>query len=63
MLALQVLWIHKKKIMSTGSSSPSRGVKIVALVPSTNQQLPRADYNITLNDWDERLSLLVATAS
>ena len=38
-------------------------VKIVALVPSTNQQLPRADYNITLNDWDEWLSLLAATAS
>ena len=37
-------------------------VKIVALVPSTNQQLPRADYNITLNDWDEWLSLLAATA-
>ena len=38
-------------------------VKIVALVPSTNQQLPLADYNITLNDWDEWLSLLAATAS
>ena len=36
-------------------------VKIVALVPSTNQQLPRADHNITLNDWDEWLALLTAT--
>jgi CheY-like chemotaxis protein len=38
-------------------------VKIVALVPSTNRQLPRADYNIMLNDWDEWLSLLAATVS
>jgi 5'(3')-deoxyribonucleotidase len=38
-------------------------VKIVALVPSTNQQLRRADYNIVLDDWDEWLSLLAATAS
>jgi len=33
-------------------------VKIVALVPSTNRQLPHADYNIVLNDWDEWLVLL-----
>jgi hypothetical protein len=38
-------------------------VKIVALIPSANRQLPRADYNIVLNDWDELLSLLAATAS
>lgn len=38
-------------------------VKIVALVPSTNQQLRRADYNIVLGDWDELLSLLAATVS
>ena len=62
MLALQVLRFHKKEIMSTGSRSPSRGVKIVALVPSTHRPLPRADYNITLNDWYEWLSLLAATA-
>jgi 5'(3')-deoxyribonucleotidase len=37
-------------------------VKIVALVPSTNQQLRRADYNIVLDDWDEWLTLLAATA-
>ena len=37
-------------------------VKIVALIPSANCQLPRADYNILLNDWDEWLSLLAATA-
>lgn len=35
-------------------------VKIVALIPSANRQLPRADYNIVLNDWDEWLSLLAA---
>ena len=38
-------------------------VKIVALVPSTNRQLPRADYNIMLNDWGEWLSLLATTVS
>ena len=38
-------------------------VKIVALIPSADCQLPRADYNIVLNDWDEWLSLLAATAS
>jgi CheY-like chemotaxis protein len=38
-------------------------VKIVALIPSTNRELPRADYNITLNDWDEWLALLAATVS
>ena len=35
-------------------------VKIVALIPSANRQLLRADYNIVLNDWDEWLSLLAA---
>jgi len=38
-------------------------VKIVALIPSANRQLQRADYNIVLNDWDEWLSLLAAAAS
>ena len=38
-------------------------VKIVALIPSANRQLPRADYNIVLNDRDEWLSLLAATVS
>ena len=37
-------------------------VKIVALIPSANRQLPHADYNIVLNDWDEWLSLLAAAA-
>lgn len=36
---------------------------IVALIPSANRQLPRADYNIVLNEWDEWLSLLAAAAS
>lgn len=35
-------------------------VKIVALIPSSNSQVPYADYNIVLNDWDEWLSLLAA---
>ena len=38
-------------------------VKIVALIPSASQQVPRADYNIVLNDWDEWLSLLSAATS
>ena len=38
-------------------------VKVVAQVPSASLQLPRADYNIVLNDWDEWPSLLAATAS
>lgn len=35
-------------------------VKIVALIPSANRQLPRADYNVVVNDWDEWMSLLAA---
>lgn len=38
-------------------------VKIVAMIPSGNCQLSRADYNIVLNDSEEWLSLLAATAS
>lgn len=38
-------------------------VKIVALIPSTSRQVPQADYNIVLNDWDEWLSLLAAATS
>ena len=38
-------------------------VKIVALIPSATGQVPRADYNIVLNDWDKLLSLLTPTAS
>ena len=38
-------------------------VKIVALIPSANRQLSRADYNIVINDSEEWLSLLAATAS
>jgi hypothetical protein len=38
-------------------------VKIVALIPSANRQLSRADYNIVLNEWDEWLSLLAAAAN
>jgi hypothetical protein len=38
-------------------------VKIVALIPSASRQLPRADYNIMLNDSDEWMSLLAATTS
>ena len=38
-------------------------VKIVALVPSASRQLPRADYNIVLNDLDEWLTLLAATSA
>ena len=38
-------------------------VKIVALIPSANRQLPRADYNVVLNDREELLSLLAAAAS
>lgn len=38
-------------------------VKIVALIPSANRELPRADYNIVLKDWDKWPSLLAAAAS
>src|SRR5205085_12628093 len=38
-------------------------VKIVALIQSANRQLPRADYNVVLNDWDEVISLLATMAS
>ena len=38
-------------------------VKVVALIPSANRQVSRADYNIVLNDSEEWLSLLAATAS
>lgn len=38
-------------------------VKVVALIPSASRQLPSADYNIVLNDWDEWLSLLSAATS
>jgi len=38
-------------------------VKIVALIPSADRQLLRADHNVVLNEWDEWLSLLTAAAS
>ena len=38
-------------------------VRVVALIPSAIHQLPSADYNIVLNDWDEWLSLLSAATS
>jgi len=38
-------------------------VKIVALIPSANLRLPRADYNVVLNDRKDLLSLLVAATS
>lgn len=38
-------------------------VKIVALIPSANGELSRADYNIVLNDWDKWPSLLAVAAS
>lgn len=38
-------------------------VKIVALIPSANRELSRADYNIVLNDWDKWPSLLAVAAS
>ena len=38
-------------------------VKIVALIASANRQLPRADYNVVLNNWNEWMSLLAVAAS
>src|SRR5215472_12798589 len=38
-------------------------VKIVALIPSANRQVPRADYNIILKDADEWLSAFAAAGS
>ena len=37
-------------------------VKIVALIPCTTGQLPCADYNVVLNDLDDWLTLLAASA-
>jgi hypothetical protein len=37
-------------------------VEIVALIPSGAEQMPRADHNVVLNDWDEWLPLLPGTA-
>lgn len=37
-------------------------VEIVALIPSGTERMPRADYNVVLNDWDEWLSLLPGAA-
>lgn len=38
-------------------------VKIVALIPAANRQMPQADFNIVLNDSEEFLALLSAAAS
>jgi len=38
-------------------------VKVVALIPSANRQLPRADHNVVLNQWDEWITLLGAATS
>src|SRR5215469_6256767 len=54
---------HTRKEMVDWLKKNFPKVRIVALVPSTNHQLPRADYNMVLNDWDEWLALLAATAS
>ena len=37
-------------------------VKVVALIPFASYQVPRADYNIVLNNRDQWLSLLAAMA-
>lgn len=37
--------------------------KIVALIPSANHRLPRADHNVVLNDWNEWRSFLASMAS
>jgi hypothetical protein len=69
--------IHKVDVFVVGHSAPDQTrkemvdwlkanfpkVKIVALIPSASRQLPRADYNIVLNERGEWMSLLAATAS
>jgi len=69
--------IHNVEVFVVGHAAPEQTrkemidwlktnfpkVKIVALIPSANRQLPRADHNVVLNDWDEWLSLLTAAAS
>lgn len=37
--------------------------KIVALIPSAAREVPRADYNIALNDWEKLLSLVTAATN
>ena len=49
-----------RKDMVDWLKETSPKVKVVALVPSACLQLPRADYNIVLNDLDEWLALLAA---
>ena len=69
--------IHKVDVFVVGHSAPEQtrkemvdwlkanfpNVKIVALIPSSSRQLPRADYNIVQNERGEWMSLLAATAS
>ena len=69
--------IEKVDVFVVGQSAPEQtrkemvdwlktnfpNVKVVALIPSANRHLPRADYNIVLDDWDEWLSLLAAAVS
>jgi hypothetical protein len=64
--------IHNVDIFVVGHTAPEKTrkdmvdwlkanfpeVKVVALIPSGNRQLPHADYNVVLNDWDEWISLL-----
>jgi len=38
-------------------------VKIVALIPSASRKVPRADYNIILEDGDDWLSAFAAAGS
>ena len=54
---------HTRKEMVEWLKANFPKVKIVALIPSANRELPRADYNIVLNDWDKCPSLLAAAAS
>lgn len=69
--------IHNVDVFVVGHTAPEQtrkemvdwlktnfpNVKIVALIPSANRQLPRADYNVVVNDREEFLSLLAAATS
>ncbi|SRR6266705_339884 len=52
---------RKEMVVWLGTNFPK--AKMVALIPSGNLRLPRADYNVVMNDSGELLSLLAAATS
>jgi hypothetical protein len=63
MYSLLVTREHTTKDMLDWLKVSSPKVKIVALIPSAAGQLRCPDFNVVLNDLDEWMNLLAATAS